>query len=79
MALRELGDIEGQNTPFEYRYAEGKRGWKPELAAELAHLKVDLIVVAGGDNVIRPAMNATKTIPIVLTGFESDPVRGGLY
>jgi putative tryptophan/tyrosine transport system substrate-binding protein len=52
LALRELGYIEGQNIAIEYRHAEG-RGRQPELAAELVRLKVDLIVVAGGDNVIR--------------------------
>src|SRR5262252_7481462 len=35
LALRELGYIEGQNIASEYRYAEGKRGRQPELAAEL--------------------------------------------
>jgi hypothetical protein len=44
MALRELGYIDGQNIAFEYRYAEGKRDRQPELAAELVHLKVDIIV-----------------------------------
>ena len=76
-ALRELGYIEGQNITIDYRYAEGRPDRQPELAAELVRLKVDLIVVAGGDGVIRPAMNSTKTIPIVLTGFGSDPVRAG--
>ena len=65
LALRELGYIEGQNIAIEYRYAEGKRGRQPELAADLVRLKVDIIVVAGGDTVIRAAMNATKTIPIL--------------
>ena len=50
-ALRELGYIEGQNIAIEYRYAEGKRDRFPELAAELVRLKVDIIVVAGGDRV----------------------------
>ena len=49
LALRELGYIEGQNIAIEYRYAEGKRDRYPELAAELVRLKVDIIVVAGGD------------------------------
>jgi hypothetical protein len=48
LALRELGYIEGQNIAVEYRYAEGKLDRAPELAAELARLKVDIIVVAGG-------------------------------
>src|SRR5215813_10076596 len=63
LALRERGYIEGQNTAIEYRYAEGKRDRFPELAAELVRLNVDMIVVTGGDALIRPAMNATKTIP----------------
>jgi putative ABC transport system substrate-binding protein len=76
-ALRELGYIEGQNITIEYRYAEGKRGRQPELAAELVHLKVDIIVVQGGDSVIRAAMNATKAIPILMTGQGGDPVKAG--
>ena len=69
--------IEGQNIATEYRYAEGKLDRLPELAAELVRLKVDIIVVAGGDPVVRAAKNATKTIPIVMSGG-SDPVEAGL-
>jgi putative ABC transport system substrate-binding protein len=77
-ALRELGYIEGQNIAIEYRYAEGKVDRLPDLAAELVRLKVDLIVVSGGDLMIRAAMNATKTIPIVMMGVGGDPVVAGL-
>ena len=76
-ALRELGYIEGQNIAFEYRYGEGKRERFPELADELVRLKVDVIVAAGGDPLIRAAMNATKTIPIVMYGGGTDPVEAG--
>ena len=68
LALRELGYIEGQNIAIEYRYAEGKRDRFPELAAELVRLKVDIIVAAGGDQLVRVTKNATKTIPIVMVG-----------
>jgi putative ABC transport system substrate-binding protein len=78
LALRELGYIEGQNVAFEYRYAERKQDRSPELAAELVRLKVDIIVVAGGARWIRPAMTATKTIPIVMVGVGPDPVNAGL-
>jgi putative tryptophan/tyrosine transport system substrate-binding protein len=77
-ALRELGYIEGQNIAFEYRYAEGKPDRLRELAAELVGLKVDIVVVAGGDAPVQAAMNATKTIPIVMTGAGLDPVEAGL-
>ena len=76
--LRELGYIEGQTITMEYRYAEGKSDRVPELAAELVRLKVDIIVVAGGDGVIRAAKNATKTISIVMSGQGIDPVEAGL-
>jgi len=77
-ALRELGYIEGQNIATEYRYAEGKIDRFTELAAELVRLKVDIIVVAAGDAWVRAAMNASKTIPIVMTGIGGDPVETGL-
>jgi putative tryptophan/tyrosine transport system substrate-binding protein len=40
-------------------------------------LKVDILVVAAGDMPIRAAKNATRTIPIVMMGQGSDPVRAG--
>jgi putative tryptophan/tyrosine transport system substrate-binding protein len=76
-ALREIGYLEGQNLAIEYRYAEAKFDRIFELAAELVRLKVDIIVVAGGDPPILAAKNATKTIPIVMIGIGSDPVEAG--
>jgi len=75
LALRELGYIEGQNITIEYRYAEGKVDRLPELATELVRLKIDIILAAGGERLIRAATSATKTIPIVMTGQGSDPVK----
>jgi putative ABC transport system substrate-binding protein len=77
LALRDLGYIEGQNIAFEYRYGEGKLDRFPELAAELVHLKVD-IILSGVVRLIRAAKNATKTIPIVMIGLAADPVETGL-
>jgi putative ABC transport system substrate-binding protein len=76
VALRELGYVEGQNIATEYRYAEGKRDLFPEIAAELVRLKVDIILVSGNPP-MRAAMNATKTIPIVMMGAGGDPVAAG--
>jgi ABC-type uncharacterized transport system substrate-binding protein len=78
LALRELGYIDGQNIATEYRYAENKRERLPELAGELVRLKVDIIVVSGGDTQVRAAKNASKTIPIVMSGQGIDPVEAGL-
>ena len=41
--------MEEKNIAIEYRYSEGKSDRAAELAAELVRLKVDIIVVAGGD------------------------------
>jgi putative ABC transport system substrate-binding protein len=43
--LRELGWVEGQNLVIEYRFADGRLDRLPALAAELARLKVDILVV----------------------------------
>jgi putative ABC transport system substrate-binding protein len=74
--LRELGYIEGKNIASEYRYTQGKVDRLPDLAAELVRLKVNVIVV-GGNSPIRAVKNATKTIPIVMTGLGPDPVEAG--
>ncbi len=70
--LRELGYVEGKNIVIEYRYAEGKLDRLPSLAAELVHLKVDIIVTAGPIPT-RSAKEVTSTIPIVMTQ-DPDPV-----
>src|SRR5215510_5321383 len=77
VALRKLGYAEGQNIAFEYRYSYGKLDRLPDLAGELVHLRVDIVVVSGGDPEIRAAKNATKTIPIVMVGVGTDPVKAG--
>jgi putative ABC transport system substrate-binding protein len=74
--LRELGWVEGQNIVIDYRFAEGRLDWLPDLAAELIRLKVDVIVSFGTQGVTA-AKNATETIPIVMIGVR-DPVGTGL-
>jgi putative ABC transport system substrate-binding protein len=45
--LRDLGYAEGRNLVIEYRSADGRAEWFPDLASELVRLKVDLIVTRG--------------------------------
>ena len=73
--LHELGYVEGKNIFIEYRYAEGKLDRLPALAAELARLKVDVIVTTS-PSPTRAAKEATVTIPIVMTQ-DTDPVGNG--
>jgi ABC-type uncharacterized transport system substrate-binding protein len=74
--FRELGYVEGKNTGFEYRYAEGKLDRLPALVDELVHLKVDVLLTPSTPAAVA-AKNATKTIPIVFYSG-SDPVAAGL-
>jgi putative ABC transport system substrate-binding protein len=74
--LRELGYLEGKNIFIEQRYAGGQFERLPELAAELARLKVDIFVVSGAP-AAHSAKNATSVIPIVITNA-ADPIGTGL-
>jgi putative ABC transport system substrate-binding protein len=74
--LRELGYVEGKNIAIEYRYTEGKNDRLPEFAAELARLKVDIIVTETGTAALH-AKKATQTIPIVMEA-SGDAVSQGL-
>jgi putative ABC transport system substrate-binding protein len=73
--LRELGYNEEQSISILTRYAEGNLNQLPQLAGELVHLKVDVIVV-GGSTATKASQNATKVIPIVMA-HGSDPVELG--
>ena len=62
--LRELGYVEGRNITIEFRWADGHNERLPQLAADMASAKVDVIVT----NATEPALAAkrsTSTIPIV--------------
>jgi len=75
--LRELGYVEGQNLVLEYRSAERKRERLPKLAAEMVRLKVDVIVTSPAPAMIRAVQGAIRTIPIVMSGVQVDPVKAG--
>jgi putative ABC transport system substrate-binding protein len=74
--LQELGYVEGKNIVFEYRSGEGNIDRLRALAAELARLKVDVILVTNTPAAMA-AKSATTTVPIVVTNL-SDPVATGL-
>ncbi len=74
--LHDRGVIEGQNLVMVYRWAHGNDGRLPALAAELVDLQPDVIVTSGTPGTLA-AMQATKTIPIVMTS-SADPVKVGL-
>ena len=50
--LKDLGYVGRTNVAFEYRYAEGDSNCLPQLAAELVHLKVDVIVTTSNEGAL---------------------------
>jgi len=74
--LRQLGYVEGQNLVIEFRSGEGRIERFPQLAAELLHLRVDVIVTRGTPAALA-AKRATTTIPIVMAAI-GEPVETGM-
>jgi putative tryptophan/tyrosine transport system substrate-binding protein len=74
--LRDLGHIEGESIAIEYRWADGEDDRLPNLAAELVRLNPAIIVTTGTPSTLA-AMQATKTIPIIMAS-SADPVAAGL-
>jgi putative ABC transport system substrate-binding protein len=73
--LHELGWMDGRTIAIQYRWAEGRAERWAEFAAELARLKVDVIVTGG--NAAVAAKQASSVIPIVFAMVD-DPVAMGL-
>jgi putative ABC transport system substrate-binding protein len=73
--LNDLGYIEGKNTHFERRVADGALDRLPALAAELVRAKVD-VILAESSFAVEAARQATATIPIVMTGV-GNPIGSG--
>src|SRR6478735_12241838 len=66
----------GPKYQFEFRWAEGKLDQLPELAAELVHLQVDVIITLAPQATLA-AKRATQTIPIVFVAM-GDPLASGI-
>jgi len=63
--LHTFGYSEGQNIAVEFRYTEGRSDRAEEFAEELVRLNVD-VIVAHFVPAVDAAMEATRTIPIVM-------------
>jgi putative ABC transport system substrate-binding protein len=62
LGLHDLGWIAGQNVIVDYRFADSNLDRLPDLAAELARLRTD-VIVAGANAAVMAAKKATRTSP----------------
>ncbi len=76
--MRAEGWIDGTNITIERRSAEGHNDRYLPLAQEMVNLKVEVLVISGAPSFVLAAQQTTRTIPIVMAGFASNPVRLGL-
>jgi putative ABC transport system substrate-binding protein len=76
VGLHDLGYVEGQNLIVEYRFGDGNYDRLPNLAAQLVHLNVDVLVTFAAPGT-QAAKSATSTIPIVMA-VTTDAVGTGL-
>jgi putative ABC transport system substrate-binding protein len=70
--MRDLGYVEGRSISYVERFADGYFERLPELARDLVGLKA-AIIVTSGNVATKAAMDATRSIPIVMTTGD-DPV-----
>ncbi|HQR15968.1 MAG TPA: ABC transporter substrate-binding protein [Nitrospira sp.] len=74
--LREFGWFEGQNFSVIFRHGDEQAEHLAERAADLARMKVD-VIVATVPVAVEAARRATTTIPIVMV-FGPDPASAGV-
>ncbi len=74
-SLTERGWAPGQKLIIEYRYATGDAERLPQLVAELIGLGVDALLISS--QAIPVAVQATRSIPIIMTFAVDDPVERG--
>ena len=73
--LQQLGWTEGRNVQIAYRWSAGNDADNRKNAAELVALAPD-VILASGTATVGPALQASRTVPIVFV-VVADPVGAG--
>jgi ABC-type uncharacterized transport system substrate-binding protein len=77
-ALAEFGYERGRNVSIELRQAHNDVSRLPDLALDLVHRGVSVIIAPGSMEAVAAARAATDSIPIIFSNASTDPVRAGL-
>jgi putative ABC transport system substrate-binding protein len=75
--MAELGYVEGKNFAFDYIDLKGDTSRYGEAMRELVQSNVDIIVAFGPEVALTAALDASKTIPIVMVAIDYDPLAKG--
>ena len=74
--LRELGYVEGRNLAIDYvHYDDLDRG--AAAVGEMARSRVDVLLIGGQKELIKAAVTTTRSVPVVTTAVDSDPLAQG--
>ena len=74
--LRELGYVEGRNLAIDFvQYDDLDRG--AAAVGEMAQRRVDVLLIGGQDELIKAAVTTARSVPVVTTAVDSDPLAKG--
>jgi putative ABC transport system substrate-binding protein len=74
--LRELGYVEGRNLAIDFVH-DNDLDRLAAAVGEMARRRVDVLVIGGQDEVIRAAVTRARSVPVVTTAVDSDPLGKG--
>jgi len=74
-AMRALGFNDGQNLVIDFRAVEQSQAALASDAAELVRSNVELIVTDGTEAALRAALDASRTVPVVMIATNFDPIE----
>jgi len=74
--LRELGYVEGRNLAIDFVH-DNDLDRLAAAVGELAQRRVDVLLIAGQDEVIKAAVTTARSVPTVVTAVDTDPLAKG--
>ena len=74
--LRELGYVEGRNLAIDFVH-DNDLDRLAAAVGEMARRRVDVLLIGGQDEVIKAAVTTARSVPVVTTAVDSDPLAKG--
>jgi putative ABC transport system substrate-binding protein len=74
--LRELGYVEGRNPAIDY-VRDDDLDRLAAAVGEMARSRVDVLLIGSQDELIKAAVTAARSVPVVTTAVDSDPLAKG--